>query len=232
MAGQRKSFCVSCHKTLPTKTFIGKTSHEWEESIHSKAGVTCEQCHGGDPSKEDKDLAHVDVLVSANPKSKIYFKRVPETCGNCHRSEYLRFRKSLHYVYLEKSGRGPNCVTCHGSMDTSVIVASEVKDFCKTCHNQMMNLPLYVPEEAFDTLVFIEQAKVVMTWAKEFMKLTEKAGKNQANIEKAKIALRKAEGNIDIIKKAWHSFELQNIKKMAKEAFDLSVRAKEEMFKP
>ena len=103
--------CVACHKTLHQTAALHHNFKDWESSAHGKAAVACSACHGGNPNAPAREAAHAGMLAASNDKSPVYFTNIPQTCGNCHTAELNAFKISLHFKELERTGRGPNCVT-------------------------------------------------------------------------------------------------------------------------
>ncbi len=57
--------CVDCHKDEKFRIQDKKVFDyfkKWEGSLHDMAGVTCQDCHGGDPSKAIKEEVHAKNL--------------------------------------------------------------------------------------------------------------------------------------------------------------------------
>jgi formate-dependent nitrite reductase cytochrome c552 subunit len=154
--------CVQCHFRLPGNSFVGAESHSWTGSIHQKNGVTCDKCHGGNPQAAEEKEAHQGVLPSSNPKSTVYFKNVPATCGKCHGAQFYKFIQSVHYKMLESTGKGPECVTCHGSMVTKVVTPNNVVTLCEQCHNNRMRILPYIPQEAKAVLLLLRESKALL----------------------------------------------------------------------
>lgn len=139
--------CLSCH------TDIGSDeATAYMTDIHYKAGVTCADCHGGDPTVEDQDAA-------MNPK-KGYVgvpkpSSIPEMCGKCHGSEKSTFKTayhlddvmdeflaSVHGRALSQSSKGPTCISCHGIHNIldinsvkSPVYPTNVTKTCAKCHS-------------------------------------------------------------------------------------------------
>ncbi len=192
--------CVRCHMALSSSSFVGTKSHSWKGSIHQERGVTCDKCHGGDPEAKTERLAHVGVFSSSNPDSEVFYKNIPKTCGKCHGAEYYKFTQSFHYKKLETTGQGPNCVTCHGSMVTSVLQPDDLANVCERCHNGRIGIFPYVPEKAKAVLLLLQESKALigadkkLYTSKDDQKLLDSA---QANISSARLE--------------WHTFDLDAI---------------------
>ncbi|MEK7475048.1 MAG: hypothetical protein AAB152_05375 [Candidatus Coatesbacteria bacterium] len=128
--------CAECHRGLKGPDDLKHTYPDWKRSVHAAAGVGCEACHGGDPVKTGREAAHAGVLPSSQPGSPVYFTVIPKTCGVCHAKELAAFRRSVHYRELQTSGRGPNCVTCHGAMASRVLEPKTMEMTCTLCHRR------------------------------------------------------------------------------------------------
>jgi hypothetical protein len=204
--------CVYCHFRLPGNSFVGAESHSWTGSIHQKSGVTCDKCHGGNPQAAQEKEAHQGVLPSGNPRSTVYFKNVPATCGKCHGAQFYKFTQSVHYKMLESTGKGPECVTCHGSMVTSVLTPNNVAALCGQCHNERMgNLP-YIPQEAKAVLLLLRESKALL---EADMKLYHPA-------EETAMArlMRNARSSLYSATLDWHTFNLGRITGNLEQMYD------------
>jgi len=195
--------CVNCHSKLSASNFIGVKSHNWTGSIHQKHGVTCDKCHGGNPATEDKNDAHNGVLSSSNPKGKVYYKNIPSTCGKCHGAEFYKFTQSYHFKKLEVTGKGPNCVTCHGSMVTTVLDPDDIANVCMRCHNNRAGLFPYIPQKARAVLLLLRESKSLLE-ANTKLYHPKKGSPNASYLQQAQSSLYSA-------KLEWHRFNLDAI---------------------
>ncbi len=204
--------CVQCHSGLPGGSFLGVKSHSWKGSVHAKHDVTCDQCHGGNPNAVTKNEAHVGSLGSRNPQSKIYFKNIPATCGKCHGAEFYKFRQSLHYKLLESKGKGPECVTCHGSMVTSILTPDNVATVCERCHNRRMNIRPYIPQKAKAVLLLLRESKSLLDLHEKVYQPGAESEQNH-NLQEARAFLHSA-------KLEWHRFDLDRITEYLQEMYN------------
>jgi len=139
---EAKDSCVECHgetSFLVTNKKLYSYFRRWRSSNHTREGVTCADCHGGNPQYSDKEKAHGGDLSAALPSSAVNFRNIPRTCGRCHEHIYEGFRESVHFEHLvskDQEDQGPTCVTCHGSMNVTVLNAYTVKETCQQCHNE------------------------------------------------------------------------------------------------
>jgi hypothetical protein len=193
--------CVFCHSRLPGTSFVGAKSHSWTGSTHQAHGITCDKCHGGDPLASEQKEAHMGMLSSSNPKSSVYFKNIPSTCGKCHGAEFYKFTQSRHYNILESSGKGPECATCHGSMVTRILTPDTISAVCEQCHNSRMGIFPYVPQKA----------KAVLLLLKESSDLLDAKKKLHSSDAKQAQALRDAQSSLYSARLDWHKFDLDAI---------------------
>ncbi len=119
----QKDYCVECHKSLDGKA--KEPADKIEGDVHFKRGLSCSDCHGGDPSKDDfteaKDPATGFV---GKPKRG----DIPLFCGKCHAdAAYMRrfnpniqtdqLAKYMESQHGELNARGDQkvavCTSCH-----------------------------------------------------------------------------------------------------------------------
>jgi hypothetical protein len=162
-----KDTCVECHKDIKFKTqnrVLFDYYSNWINSTHEIEGVKCKDCHGGDPSKSDKESAHKDNFSSLTATDIFFFKKIPERCGKCHEAVLKNFTESKHYKALLEKGTGPHCSTCHGSMNADVYYTSVISRSCKNCHNEYTKNSPEVVGEADKILHRINVAHVYKRW--------------------------------------------------------------------
>lgn len=200
---KKENSCVHCHAGLPGSSFVGARSHDWKGSIHQKRGVTCDKCHGGNPLSSGQKEAHEGVLGSNNPKSSVYYKNIPSTCGKCHGGEFYKFRQSPHYRLLQSKGQGPECVTCHGSMVTTVLTPDTVESVCERCHNERMGIFPYVPKKAKAVLLLLRESIDLLDADKKLYHPAEGSVNDRL--------LRDAQASLQSAKLDWHTFDLNAV---------------------
>lgn len=200
---KQENSCVRCHSGIPESSFVGARSHSWTGSIHQKHGVTCDKCHSGNPRAAEKQEAHSGVLGSSDQQSTVYYKNIPSTCGKCHGAEFYKFTQSLHYKMLESEGKGPECVTCHGSMVTHVLTPDNMTAVCDQCHNERMGIFPYVPQKAKTVLLLLRESKALLDADEKLYHPAEKTLEARY-MHDARQALHSA-------KLEWHKFDLDTI---------------------
>lgn len=138
-AAAQRSSCADCHYANAPKRDVNPSLHghitDWAESVHGRNGVGCERCHGGDATKYDATLAHLDVRRSDDPSSPAHPRNLAGTCGTCHPGPYTEFQKSHHYAELKAGSLAvPTCLTCHGAVIGEMPSAKELESRCAACH--------------------------------------------------------------------------------------------------
>jgi len=183
---------------------LGHIFRDWESSIHGKSGIGCQSCHGGDADLPDKARAHAGLPPSSDPRSPVAVAKIPETCGRCHSAEFEAFKRSRHAKTFHGDGRGPNCVTCHGSMANHIITSREMEVACNVCHTQ--------PTQAYP-------ARMEMESARGALRLLDKgissAGKNApAGMVKRSHDLAARFHDVHV---SWHALDIVKVRADARE---------------
>jgi nitrate/TMAO reductase-like tetraheme cytochrome c subunit len=123
--------CIECHAMDIMKPGYRNILEQWKMSWHSQNNVSCHGCHGGDPKDPALSMSHQRGFVGS-PK----YSDIPEFCGKCHVGIMKNYLESGHGKALKVSGKGPNCVTCHGSHNiqkASIEIIDE--KLCTRCHS-------------------------------------------------------------------------------------------------
>ena len=146
--------CIDCHRNpdfVVTNKKLFDYFKEWNLSVHAQEGVTCSDCHGGNPEAAKKNTAHGGKGGTRKMQSAVNFRNIPETCGQCHDEILNSYRKSNHFRHLKirkQEQQGPNCVTCHGSLNSVALNVNTVKQTCLICHNPKSGNHPDIPEKA------------------------------------------------------------------------------------
>ncbi|WP_146032969.1 multiheme c-type cytochrome [Geothermobacter hydrogeniphilus] len=123
----RETVCLQCHGGMEGR--LGAPVGLWKQSIHRQNGISCHDCHGGDPTDFAMAMSPERGFRGAPEKAEI-----PAFCGRCHIGVKDDYLASKHGRALGKGG--PQCVTCHGNH--AVVKASpdliNDKD-CTRCHS-------------------------------------------------------------------------------------------------
>jgi len=139
--------CISCHQQSDFYAQYPKLHEYYQqylESPHKQAGVTCDDCHGGNASANSAQQAHDGVLPMSDDNSTVHYQQQPETCGQCHQDKRRQFVQSKHYAALMDRRAAPTCTTCHPAMSRRPELRNIVLNACRNCHGEgnSENLPL------------------------------------------------------------------------------------------
>ena len=150
---QKKSSCIECHIKLEDPR-LSAPAKAFDNDIHKSRGLSCNDCHGGDPNDDTK--------AGAKDPRKGYLGKpktldIPAYCGKCHSDANLmkRFNPSLrvdqereyytsvHGKLLKEKGetRVATCISCHSvhgiravNDPLSSVYPTNVADTCGKCH--------------------------------------------------------------------------------------------------
>jgi hypothetical protein len=222
---QHLSRGVSCSLECHTNTlekFATNNYLQWSKSKHALFNVTCNNCHGGDPSSDIKEKAHVGVRLSSDINSTIFYRNLPETCGKCHTDELNQFKQSLHYERLKALEQAPSCDTCHRPHEFNILNVSEFHDVCNNCHNPAMNIAPDVPEKAITALEAAQNLKNETLKANEAIKYAIQQGKDMSVAQKSLDSAITIQNHLPIL---WHSFNLQNFENVTNSGIKAAQQA-------
>jgi hypothetical protein len=206
--------CLDCHKDEKFRIQNKKLYdyvNLWKDSIHEINGTLCVDCHGGDPSKTDKDEAHKRAFSSLDPDIPVNYKKISLICGRCHKEILKNFINSKHYKSLRSNivgrykGVGPNCVTCHGSMNTGIYEAHNVAKGCEVCHNEETKNNPQTGRKAEDTLSHINFMRAYRQWIELYYEDKKPAMVKEVNTLYKDMVL------------SWHQFNFERIDEKSKE---------------
>ena len=122
---ETKDSCLECHKGLDDKE-LSEPAHFSQDDVHAKLGISCVDCHGGDPASDD-------ISVSMDPGKGYVGKPsradIPKFCAKCHSdSDYMkRYNPNIPTDQLSKYE-----VSQHGRLNAQGDKKSAV---CTSCHN-------------------------------------------------------------------------------------------------
>jgi hypothetical protein len=221
--------CVDCHRNpdfLVQNKKLYDYFRDWQLSIHAENDVSCSDCHGGDPTVSDMRLSHRGAAGEASNNSAVNFKNVPDTCGQCHDEILEAYLGSNHFDHLAKTRgkerkQGPNCVTCHGSMNTSVLDVTNVEAACARCHNEETGNKPEIPEEA----------RLVLNKFLSIDRFHRYMG-NRLQGEARQAFFDDVDPRIHALAVLWHSFDLSKVEPATRELVDRMKAARDALRKP
>lgn len=178
-AAQKKDSCVDCHKDMQGP--LGEPVSLTRGDIHQSRGLSCADCHGGDPSQDDPAGAmNPRKGFVAKPKPK----DVPQFCGKCHsNAEFMRkfnpalrvdqereYSTSVHGKMLATGDQNvATCASCHGYHGVravkdpqSSVFAMNVAETCSKCHANADYMKSYkIPSDQYDKYKLSVHAKAL-----------------------------------------------------------------------
>ncbi|HEX5834609.1 MAG TPA: cytochrome c3 family protein [Pyrinomonadaceae bacterium] len=179
VTAQQKNSCIECHVKLEGE--LGDPARSIKNDIHLSRGLSCNDCHGGDPTVDDK--------VAAKDLTKGYLGRprtmdIPAFCGKCHNdasfmkkfNPALRVDQEKEYAtsvhgQLLKTGntKVATCISCHGvhgiravSDALSSVYPSNVAETCSQCHSDSARMAEFkIPTNQYEKYKSSVHAKVL-----------------------------------------------------------------------
>ncbi len=139
----QKNSCIECHRELEDELLAPVKAFELD--IHQKFGLSCKDCHGGNPAADDIDLAK-DKTFKGAPSTK----QVPLFCASCHSNlNYMKgFNPRLRIDQLELYWTSK-----HGELlrkgDTKVAVCTDchaAHGILDASHPKSRTFPWNIPE--------------------------------------------------------------------------------------
>lgn len=160
ISAQEANSCIACHSTLEGK--LGEPARAFENDIHRSRGLSCNDCHGGNPARADKEGAKSPMWgYVAKPTAQ----QIPAFCGKCHSDaafmkkfnpglrvdQVQEYLTSVHGQRLQGGDQNvATCVSCHGvhgirspSDPASSVYAANVADTCSKCHSDPGRMSSY-----------------------------------------------------------------------------------------
>jgi predicted CXXCH cytochrome family protein len=143
------ALCASCHADVARMRFFNIPSDQYAIYQTSQHGIrlakgddraaVCTDCHG----------VH-EIRPTDDPKSSVFRRNIPATCGKCHSDPALLkryglksdpvadYNASVHGKAFLAGGNNavPECTRCHGSHGASPPGVGDVDRVCGQCHTK------------------------------------------------------------------------------------------------
>jgi predicted CXXCH cytochrome family protein len=156
--------CVNCHATLP-QTVLAAPVAALRGDVHAERGFGCVDCHGGDPTTQDK-------MRAKDPRRGYRGQpagaQIITTCARCHSdAAFMRkfaprqrvdqateYATSIHGIRLAAGDRNvASCTSCHRAHGTlrvndarSPVFSTNVAALCSGCHSDPQRMKGYTLE--------------------------------------------------------------------------------------
>lgn len=162
--------CIMCHLEIDEDLDVPVMTNIMND-IHIQTGLSCSDCHGGDPDAfDDPDAAmwDDDTFMGAITKNE-----QPKVCGKCHSDPYYmrnystrirtdqveQYWTSRHGTLLKNGDtKVATCTNCHGvhgiykaDHPLSKVYPTEVPNTCAYCHSDEEYMAEYnIPTDQLD----------------------------------------------------------------------------------
>ncbi len=159
-SAQSNNSCIACHSTLDGP--LGEPAKLFEHDIHRARGLACNDCHGGNPNRADKEGAKdLGWGYVAKPTAQ----QIPAFCGKCHSDaafmkkynpglrvdQVQEYFTSVHGNRLKTGDKNvATCVSCHGvhgirapNDPLSSVYGANVAETCSKCHSDAAKMGQY-----------------------------------------------------------------------------------------
>lgn len=138
---ERPSSCTTCHS---------KINAEFEGSVHERMGITCVDCHGGDPT----DMREAAMSARKGFRGRPLRRQIPAFCAKCHAKadlmrpyglpsdQYTEYQTSEHGKALAQGDeKVAVCTDCHEAHrilppdnPLSSVAPQNLPRTCARCH--------------------------------------------------------------------------------------------------
>ncbi len=155
-----KDTCVECHTAMDGD--LQKPALLIKGDVHTAAGLSCADCHGGDRSNDDPSVAMSKAkgFLGAPKRTEI-----PQFCAKCHSNpafmrryrpqqrvdQFELYKTSVHGKLLAKGDDNvATCIDCHSVHDIRAVKDAQapvyplrLPDTCGHCHADAQKMAKY-----------------------------------------------------------------------------------------
>lgn len=144
--------CITCHSSFEGDE-LGKPVELFPWDVHLAAGLSCADCHGGDPTKSDAEESMDPAKGFVGRPGPL---EIPKFCNRCHGDaaymkefkpglpvdQYIKYLTSVHGKRnKEGDKKAAQCTSCHYAHNmkpandpTSSIYPVNIPQTCGRCH--------------------------------------------------------------------------------------------------
>lgn len=165
-AAPQATSCTNCHDSNVFTAKDRAKVRTFHADVHREVGLSCHDCHGGNPDPAADKGQAMDPKFAANPYAGRP-KRVdiPAFCGKCHSSaeymkrfnpaarvdEVMEYRSSAHGRGLAQGDeKVATCIDCHSvhgikrkTDPDAPVYATHVAETCSRCHSDAKTMSPY-----------------------------------------------------------------------------------------
>ncbi len=150
-AAQEDVTCYHCHTQVVD---------QFRNNIHYQNGLTCTDCHGGNPQTNATVITY--AVMSGDFIGKPTRENITNVCSKCHPQEAKDYKTSIHWEQISKGHTdAATCTDCHGvheiraiSDPNSSVNRQNSPATCAKCHSnkELMSAWYYgIKTDRFDT---------------------------------------------------------------------------------
>jgi len=118
VATEQSNTCLACHSGSRHLTF-------WESSKHSKADVSCANCHLIHGGPRNPNVAPFTTSFRPNEA---------DLCGTCHQQVRAAIMKPSHHPIIENKMKCSDCHNPHGALSPVMLRQESINAQCTSCH--------------------------------------------------------------------------------------------------
>jgi hypothetical protein len=186
--------CLSCHSVT-----VAEHLHDWDRSVHARAGVVCLSCH----------VPAASTNAVAPPPGGADWPVAATTCGSCHPAVESAFHTSQHAVQASSGPPGPTCADCHTRAGGNVLPPERFAERCGKCHPETTAKgELRISHRAIETLDLLRR----VTLARAL--LTQELGRHKRHDQRAfptEESFRETSTAVDDLSVEWHRFDFDAV---------------------
>jgi len=170
---QTPTSCVNCHGSDLFQAKDRAKVQKFHDDVHAQVGLSCHDCHGGNPDPNADMAGAMDPKFKANPFIGTPKRtQIPEFCGRCHSSaDYMKrfnpaarvdqlaeYRTSVHGQRLAQGDENvATCIDCHSVHDIrrrtnpdAPVYPTHVAETCSRCHSDPKRMAAYhIPTDQY-----------------------------------------------------------------------------------
>jgi hypothetical protein len=185
-AAQPQTSCVGCHTSDLFEAKARTTMQRFHDDVHAQVGLSCHDCHGGNPDPNADMGAAMDPKFAPNPfRGTPKRTEIPEFCGRCHSSatfmkrfnpaarvdQVTEYWTSVHGQRLKKGDDNvATCIDCHSVHDIrrksnpdAPVYGTHVAETCSRCHSDAKRMATYgIPTDQYSRWRVSVHAKALL----------------------------------------------------------------------
>lgn len=168
LQGATKDTCLECHLAMEGR--VQQPALLIKNDVHAASGLTCADCHGGDPTADDPTVAMSKAKGFIGKPART---AIPKLCARCHSNpdfmrkfrpqqrvdQYELYQTSVHGKRLAAGDENvATCIDCHSVHNIRAVKDAlapvhplRLAETCAHCHADQLKMAKYgIPTSQFD----------------------------------------------------------------------------------